>query len=267
MASLEAFMAEVRRASAAARPRPAALQTIEASDPSLAAALARALASPSPEAYRAVAHEYKRLRVFDRAHQYLDQALAMDAADAATYDARARLWRDAGFADLGLSDAYRAVYYAPDSAPARNTLGTILQVLGHRGPARDEYARAARLDRTAAYALNNLCYTWVLDGEATKAIAACSQALAVQPTMAAARNNLGLAQAVAGRTLDAERTFAAAGDPAAARYNTGMVRLARGQYKSAVEAFQEAHALRPTLKTALARVQQAEAAAAAHAEE
>ena len=261
--SLEAFMADVRRSTQVATPDRPPLPTLEANDPPLAAALAHALAAPSPAAYRAVAREYKRLHVFDRAHQHLDWALALDDTDAATYDARARLWRDAGLPHLGLSDAHRAVFHAPRSAVVRNTLGTVLQAMGRRALARQEYARATELDPSAAYALSNLCYAWTLEGEAARAIAICQRALALEPDLNAARNNLGLAYAAAGRTADARQTFASTGDPAAALYNTGIVHLAHGRYENAVKAFQDAHALRPDLKTALARASQARAAARA----
>jgi tetratricopeptide (TPR) repeat protein len=260
--SLEAFMAGVRLSTEAATPERAALQTVEGIDPELAAAITQALVAPAAEAYLAVAREYKRLGVFDRAHQYVDMALALDDTDAASYDARARLWRDAGFPHLGLPDAHRAVYYAPHSAIVRNTLGTVLQAMGRRTLAREEYRRAVELDPSAVYALSNLCYAWTLEGDAPRAIDACQRALALQPDFSTAKNNLGLAYAAGGRTLEARQIFASAGDPAAAFYNTGMVHLAHRRYNSAVEAFQAAHALRPDLKTALARAGQAMAAAA-----
>ncbi|HEX5109961.1 MAG TPA: hypothetical protein VFV95_16025 [Vicinamibacterales bacterium] len=267
--SLEAYMARMRAVSAQARPAPAvpASLTIEASDAGLGAALAKAALTPSPASYRAVAAEYRRLNVFDRAHQYLARAVALDHTDAANYDALARLWRDSGFPQLGLAEAYRAVYYAPRSAVARNTLGTVLQALGQRSLAHDEYVKALEIDPSAAYALNNLCYGYTLEGETSKAIAACEQALKLQPDLTAARNNLGLAHAAAGDGAAARAAFASAGDRATALYNTGIVHLAQRQFGNAVAAFQAAHALRPEMKNALARVNQAKAAAAAVGEE
>jgi len=267
--SLETFMTRMRAVSAQARPAPAvpAARTIEATDAPLAAALVKATSAPSPATFRAVATEYRRLNVFDRAHHYLSRAIALDHADAANYDALARLWRDSGFPQLGLPEAYRAVYYAPQSAVARNTLGTVLQALGQRALAHDEYVRALEIDPSAAYALNNLCYGYALDGETSKAIAACEQALKLQPGLTAARNNLGLAHAAAGDSVAAQQAFASSGDRATALYNNGIVHLAQRQFGSAVAAFQAAHALRPEMKNALARVNQAKAAAAAGAEE
>ena len=257
-AALETFMGKVRKLSADATPRTQAA-SLEAQDPRLRAALAAAVVSRSPSSYRMVASEYWRLRVFDKAHEYLNAALAMAPQDAATFDALARLWRDAGFPQLGLADAHRAAYHAPTSAIAQNTLGTLLQAIGQRAPARDAYVRATRLDPSAAYAFNNLCYALVLDGDGRRARAACERALELQPDFAAALNNLALAFAVAGDVPAAQRTFAASGDAAAAHYNTGIVHLAQRNYTSAVDAFAAAQTARPTLAIAAARARQAAA--------
>ena len=177
-------MARMRALSAQARPAPAvpAAQTLEATDGRLGAVLATALTSPSPAVYRSGGRGVPPpQRVRPRA-LVLSRAIALDHTDAANYDALARLWRDSGFPQLGLVDAYRAVYYAPHSAVARNTLGTILQALGNRALAHDEYVRALEIDPSAAYALNNLCYGYTLEGETSKAIAACEQALKLSRT-------------------------------------------------------------------------------------
>lgn len=258
--SLETFMAKVRRLSAEARPGRPVLTTVEGNDPVLAATLAEALVAPSPVAYRAVAKAYRRVGVYDQAFNFLGKASALDPKDAATYDALARLWRDSGFPQLGLGDAYRAVYYAPHSPAVHNTLGTVFQALGRRALARKEYEQALQLDPSAAYAVNNLCYGWVLEGEAAKAVTACERALAVQPGLAAAKNNLGLAHAVSGNDKAAQSAFAGSGDLANELYNTGIVRLARRDYASAVEAFEAARAARPGMALADARARQAKAA-------
>ena len=239
---------------------------IESIDPRLSAALQTAILTPSPATYRALAAEYKRLGIFDKAESYLTSARDLAPKDPATSDALARLWRDAGFARLGLADAQRAVSYAPQSPVVHNTLGTILQALGERSLAITEFERALALDPKAAYALNNLCYAWLLQGDPQRATAACNKALAIDPKMTAARNNLALAYAAAGQNGAARATFEAAGDPAAARYNQGIVHLAQKNYRSAVDAFAEAHKLRPSMTDALARARQASALAASAGE-
>src|SRR5262245_16287319 len=256
-------MSKVRKLSTEAAPSRNQATTLESRDPRLGAALLAATVHPAPDTFRAAAEEYKRLGVFDKAHQYLNKALLLNSRDAATHDALARLWRDSGFPHLGLGDAHRAVYYAPSSPIARNTLGTVLQALGQRDEARTEYQRALELDARATYALNNLCYGWVLDGNASKAIAACRRALELQPDLAAAHNNLALAHAVAGDLPAARAQFETTGDRAQALYNVGIVDLAQGRYASAARSFTAAQSERPDMVMAAERARQALARAAA----
>jgi Flp pilus assembly protein TadD len=266
-ATLSEFIAKARAMAAEARPpaRPAVTH-VETADPKLAAALAMAQVFQSPRTLREVAEEYHRLRIADRALEYLQRAMQLDPRDSATYDALARLWRDGGLFDLALADAHRAVYYAPASPIAHNTLGTVFQAIGRRKEAHEQYARALQLDPSAAYALSNICYGWILDRQPGKAVEACQAALRLSPSLSAARNNLGLAYAVRG-DIDATRgAFEGTGDPATALYNLGIVYMAKRQYSDAVTAFAAAQQARPSFRMATARAEQASRLAMAGAD-
>jgi Flp pilus assembly protein TadD len=252
------FMAKARAAAAEARPPArASIERLEAADPRLATALLAAKVAPSPQTLRHVAEEYLRLGIFDQAHDYLHRALTLDPRDGATYDALARRWRDGGFFDAALADAQRALYYAPNSAAVHNTLGTVFQALGRRAQARQQYARALELDPKADYALNNLCYGWILDREPLKAVTACEAALKLNPGLAAARNNLGLAFAARGDLNASRGAFERVGDRATALYNLGIVHMARREYSDAVTAFAAAQQARPLFRMATTRAEQA----------
>ena len=255
--SLSTYMAKFREAAASAKPegRPT-VRTVEASDPALSAALLAATAAPSPESYRELAQEYRRLHVYDRSFDYLTRALKFDPKDAMTHDALARVWRDSGVAHLGVGDSYRAIYYAPKSAAARNTLGTLFQAMGRRAEARTQYEMAARLDPVAGYAHNNLCYGWILEGDASRALQACRRALSLDPESPIAHNNAGLAYALAGDLTAARDSFAHAGRAAAA-YNSGVVNLATRQWDEASKDFLDALAVDPSLRSAAMRARQA----------
>jgi tetratricopeptide (TPR) repeat protein len=255
--SLSAYMAKFREIAANARPegRPA-VRTVEATDPALAAALLAATAMPTPDTYREVAQEYRRLRVYDKSHDYLSAALKLDSKDAMTHDALARTWRDAGFPHLGVGDAYRAIYHAPRSAAARNTLGTLFQAMGRRTEARTQYETAARLDLLAGYAHNNLCYSWILEGDARQALEACRRALSLDPDSPIAHNNAGLAYALTGNMAAARDEFAHAGRAAAA-FNSGMVNLAAENWDGASKDFLDALTADPGLRPAAVRARQA----------
>ena len=155
-----------------------------------------------------------------------------------------------------MGDASRAIYYAPGSAAARNTLGTLFQAMGRRAEARTQYELAARLDPVAGYAHNNLCYGWILDGDAARAVQACRRALSLDPESPMAHNNAGLAYALAGDMTAARESFAHAGRAAAA-YNSGVVNLATRQWDEASKNFLDALAADPGLRSAAMRARQA----------
>lgn len=175
------------------------LQTAEQWDAALAAALARLDESAATERLLDVAEAYRRVGIGDKAADYYARALLADPKSAAAYDGLARVWRDGGFPDIGLAEAYRAVYYAPASPEAQNTLGTLLQALGSTGPARERYERAVALDAGAAYALANLCGLELTEGKPERAAAACEQALAIDAGLDVARRNLARAEAMIAR--------------------------------------------------------------------
>ena len=130
--------------------------TVEARDPALAAALLKLRFAPSAAQHRAVADEYRRLGILDAAFDQLTAATRMDRGDAAAYDARARIWRQWGVPLWGVADANRAIFYAPKSASAQNTLGTLFAAAGRFDAARQAFERALALDPTASFARDNL---------------------------------------------------------------------------------------------------------------
>jgi tetratricopeptide (TPR) repeat protein len=132
--------------------------TVESRDPALAAALLNVGLVASAAHHRAAADEYLRLGILDTAFDHLTAATRIDPRDAAAYDIRARIWRDWGFSDLGMADAARAVYYAPHSAAAHNTRGTLLVATGQIDDARREFEIALSLDPEASFARENLRY-------------------------------------------------------------------------------------------------------------
>jgi tetratricopeptide (TPR) repeat protein len=257
--SLGAYMAKMRELQAGVRPvPPSSLATLETSDRRLAAALLESTLAPSPESFRAVADEYRRLKVFDKAHQFLHRAAAAAPKDARIHEALARVWRDAGLPHLAIGDANRAVFYDRKSAAAHNTLGTVLQALGHRAAALGAYERAASLDPLAGYAHNNICYGRVLEGDGPRAVQACRRALSLDPRSTVTLNNAGLAYALAGDLAASRASFAAAGNAAAAQFNNGIVQLAARDWEAASRSFLDALAADPAMREAQVRARQAQ---------
>jgi tetratricopeptide (TPR) repeat protein len=131
--------------------------TAESSDPALGRVLRALGTHPTASAERDVAAEYRRLRIYDRAYTHLEKARALEPRNAGVFDDLARTWRDAGAPALALPDAWRAVFFAPKSAEAHNTLGTVLFALGDVAQARQQFEAAVALAPEAEYARRNLC--------------------------------------------------------------------------------------------------------------
>jgi tetratricopeptide (TPR) repeat protein len=234
--------------------------TLEASDERLKAALFQVAATPTAEAHRRVAFEYRRLGVLDHAQQHFAMAVKLDAKDAVSHDAMARIWRDWGFPNQALPEARRAVAYAPRSASAANTIGTIYQALGQLDDAKRWYWRAVTLDAAAWYARNNLCYAQILLRE-PDALPMCRRVVAEKPDSAIARNNLALAHAASGDLDAARQWFRRATDTATADYNYGIVMMSKHAYHEAERAFQSALLADPKSTLAARRARQARIAA------
>ena len=256
--SLSEYMQKVRHLSVNARPlnKNEAVETLETRDPAIAAELLLVSSQPTAERYRNLAERYRERGVLDAAYRNFNRAIALNPRDGAAYEGLARVWRDWGLPGLALGDAHRAIYYAPRSGSARNTYGTVMQALGQYDHARAAYEAASRLEPQAAYAVNNLCYLAFVEGRLDTAIETCRKALELDPTMTAARNNLALAFAATGRIDLARAEFVDTGDRASALYNSGIVYLAAGDYRSALDAFDEASKARPTFQLARERARQ-----------
>lgn len=220
---------------------------------------ARALLDVEPTAvhHREMAEAYARSGVRDAAFDHFTAALKLRPRDSRALDGRARVWRDWGFPHLGLADVHRAIFYAPSSPGAYNTLGTMLLKLGLAREARAAFERALAVDSEATYAMNNLCYVDLLQGFPVRAIETCGRTLARQPELAVARNNLALAHAAAGDLESAAREFSHGRGPSAASYNYGIALLATGRYADAALAFDRAESLRPNVGRAIERAAEA----------
>jgi tetratricopeptide (TPR) repeat protein len=256
--SLEVYIGKVRRLSVAAAPKRQTLETIETRNFELRDALHALEAGATPARHRRVAEAYRSAGVLDQAYDHFVAARNLDSRDAAAYEGLARIWREWGSPHLGVGDASRAVYYAPRSAAARNTLGTLLHMTGQPAQARRAFERALALDPGAAYAWTNLCYQSFLAGAFEAAAGECRRALDIDPGLADAHNDLALVYAAAGEMRMAEAEFAAAGTgDAACHYNVGIVLSAWRRYAEAAESFEAAERLRPGWTDAGDRARQA----------
>jgi tetratricopeptide (TPR) repeat protein len=256
--SLEVYIGKIRKLSAAAAPKRVPVPTVEKENSELQSALQALDFGATPSRHRRVADAYRQVGILDLAYDHYLGARHLDSRDAAAYDGLARIWRDWGLPDLGLGDATRALYYAPTSAAAHNTFGTLLYALGKTGDARRAFERALALDPDAAYVWTNLCYLSFQAGDFSAAVGRCRRALVLEAGLAPAHHNLGLVYAAAGDMTLAEAEFrAASGDAASREYNIGIAWSAARKYPEAALAFEAAETLRPGFTRATERARQA----------
>ena len=213
--SIADYIARVRRLSESARPARQELQVAELTDPTLRASLARLAEGKTAEHYWQVGESYRRIGVLDQAYDNLEQAVHLDAGYAPAWDALARVWRDWGAPEYGLGDALRAVYFGPNVAAYRNTLGTLLVSLGRFSEAREAFTAALSREPNAAWALNNLCFVDLQEGRLADARSRCEAAVARAPEFRVARQNL-----VRTLAMIASPPAAAAAAPAATKRAT-----------------------------------------------
>ena len=241
--------------------------TLESRDPVLAGALLKLAILPSAANHRQVAQAYGKAGIGDFAHRHFQRALQLEPCDSAAFEGLARLWRQWGAPELALGDAHRAVHCRPDSSSAYNTLGTVLVALGQLEEGRKAFEFAVRLDDRAVFALNNLCYVALQQGEGLAAQQACERTLAIEPGLIAAQTNLALAYAIQGNVSLAEGRLLDNADAATGLYNVGMLRMSMQQYTAAATAFDLASDTRPSLAEAARRAVQARVKAAATKEQ
>lgn len=177
---------------------------LESSSAELSAALARQSRRATAESEVALADAYLRHGILDKASEHFAAASRLNPREGSAWEGLARVWRAWGFPQIGLGDAYRALSALPESPAVNNTLGTILQALGKGAAARVHFARASALDPRAAYAMNNLCYSWLSEANLEAAVVECTRALEIDPNLMAARANLSLARAVAAQRSEKE---------------------------------------------------------------
>jgi tetratricopeptide (TPR) repeat protein len=231
------------------------VSSLESHDARLGDALLRLSVGRTPEHLTRVGDQYARVGVLDTAMDYYTDSLNKDPRYVPALDGAARIWREWGEFGPALGSAYRATHFAPASPEAWNTLGTVLQAIGHTASAEAAYRKAAALG--AAYASSNLCYLAFLQAQADEALAHCTVAVGSDSRLVAARNNLALVYAASGDNGAAFDAFAAAGNEAAAHFNIGIVLLAERHYDEAVLAFEAAYRAEPDFEQAHVRARQA----------
>jgi tetratricopeptide (TPR) repeat protein len=179
-----------------------------------------------------------------RAYLAVTLAAVIIVAFGASTIAQNRVWHDA------VALWQRAVYYAPDSWSTHYNLGLAYLNQKRNEAALAELGEAKRLNPGEPTVLNNLALAQNAAGQKTEAIGTVKLALAADPTLLEAHNNLGAFLFDQGSYPEAQREFneVLSLDPSAvsARFNLGRTQAAMGQQSAAIKTFAEVLRLNPT---------------------
>jgi protein O-mannosyl-transferase len=183
--------------------------------------------------------------VVSRRRAYLATALtiAFGLALGVSTIAQNRVWHDS------LALWQRAVSYSPDSWSTHYNLGLAYLNLKDYEKARPELIRASLLNGREPTILNNLALAHAGLGDMPNAMLAVRKAIALDPTLIEAHNNLGAFLFDQSAYADARKEFSEvlAHDPSSnsARFNLGRTLAAMGNHAAAVQEFEAVLATQP----------------------
>ena len=219
------------------------------SNPEMALVAARVEANANDmESRKILAAAYLQQGLLSGAHQ-LYQEIRTAAGEGLDFEAElglARIWDK--WADYGLAsqhaDAANAIH--PRSAEAYEVLGKIHLHRNAPGEAVSDFKLALQIAPETPALLANLGYAYMLTGNLKEARTAMENALALDGSLAAARNNLGIILAKMGDTSGALAQMQQVGGAPVALNNLGALLLLQKKPLEAMQAFQEALRLQPS---------------------
>jgi Tfp pilus assembly protein PilF len=195
---------------------------------------------------------------FDLAALYVDKGVPQAAAPLlqkilaeSPRDVRARVMYGVVLRDMDLyPQAERELRFALSIEPgnAAAAIGILYDLQRKPEPAKRHHIAAVRLSPGDAAYRNNLGFSLYLAGDIPGAISQLEQALAMDPSLTIAYNNLGFAYGRAHQFDRAERVFRAALGEASTLLNMAMVHDDLGEHDEATALRERAYELDPDLR-------------------
>jgi len=179
----------------------------------------------------------------------LRDAVALEPTSADSHFKLGAVLDRLGDRERAVEEYRRALAINPNHATAHNNLGNSLHAMGDSEAAKEHLAAAVRCDPSYAHAYHNLGYLLASENRLEDAAEAYSRAMSLDPTLSEAMNNLGVVRQKQRRFSDAAAchllAVAARPDHAEAYSNLGSAYQAQGLLHEAIAAYRKAIALRP----------------------
>jgi len=167
---------------------------------------------------------------------------------------KGRALLNSGNLNGAIAELSTAVSLDPKLSEAHTLLGVAYDHKGLNDLARQSLEKARRAPDDQAIHLNNLGYSEYRDGNYKGAIKHLKQATKLAPNDPTIWNNLGLAQADAGKFDDAYKSFVHAVGEFNGRINLASRLEYLGSWNDAVKQLEKARALQPTSAVVLGRL-------------
>lgn len=179
----------------------------------------------------------------------LEEAIALDAQNAAAHILLAGALMDEGRLDAAVGAARRAISHDSGSADAHNILGAVLTRQGHRTEAAASYTAALRIDPDHTRANVNLGNILSQAGRLDAAAERFRHALSITASDDQALTGMGALLARQNRLDEAaehcRRALRVKPDSSGAHYNLGIVLAQQGQVEQAILEYREAIRIDP----------------------
>ena len=181
-------------------------------------------------------------------------ALARSPTDPRLHYLMANVLRDRGVYEKAREEYEIALQLAPKMAPAHAGFAILEDFQGNHDAAVKRHLRALELSPQVPRFHNNLGFSYYLAGHYQDAINAYQNALRLEPSAGSVYLNLGFSLAALGRDDEAMKMFKQSLDEGEALNNLALAHELRGDPSQARRIYQEALAVDPTQKQALANL-------------
>ena len=160
-------------------------------------------AQPSSKAYNNRAILFRQENNYDKALEYYNQAILMNAADHESHNNRGNVYNNMKQYDLALADYRQSIQIKPDYNVAYDNLGGVYAIKGQYDSALFYLNKSIELDPSYKPPYNNRALTYMSLNKHEEAIKDWKSYLAIDPTAADVYNTIGICYRILGNNQEA----------------------------------------------------------------